>query len=338
MSETLRIAVVGATSLVGEAVLELLAERALPIGRVFALDVAEKDGETVSLGNLELDVASVEDFDFANASLAIFVGGSELSRRFVPEARNAGCAVIDFSAVYRLSEDVPLVVPGINDAALDDLGEGLLLAVPNCTVTPVAKALAALQACGLERVTVATYQSVSGTGRAALEELANQTTALFGARDVELEVYPKRISFNVLPQIGDVDEQGISEEEQSLVDELHKVLAEPQLRVEASCVRVPVFFGHGWAVTLQTRDPLTADKARELLAAGGLQIVDDPRGELPYVTPLEASGNEAVWVSRVRQTAGGTVSFWLAADNVRAGAAEPCVALAAALMKRGYFA
>ena len=122
MSETLRIAVVGATSLVGEAVLELLVERALPIGRVFALDVAEKDGETVSLGNLELDVASVEDFDFANASLAIFVGGSELSRRFVPEARNAGCAVIDFSAVYRLSEDVPLVVPGINDAALDDLG------------------------------------------------------------------------------------------------------------------------------------------------------------------------------------------------------------------------
>lgn len=338
MSETLRIAVVGATSLVGEAVLELLAERALPIGRVFALDVAEKDGETVSLGNLELDVASVEDFDFANASLSIFVGGSELSRRFVPEARNAGCAVIDFSAVYRLSEDVPLVVPGINDAVLDDLGEGLLLAVPNCTVTPVAKALAALQACGLERVTIATYQSVSGTGRTALEELANQTTALFGARDVELEVYPKRISFNVLPLIGDVDEEGISEEEQSLVDELHKVLAEPQLRVEASCVRVPVFFGHGWAVTLQTRDLLTADKARELLAAGGLQIVDDPRGELPYVTPLEASGNEAVWVSRVRQTAGGAVSFWLAADNVRAGAAEPCVALAAALMKRGYFA
>lgn len=337
MSETLRIAVVGATSLVGEAVLELLPERQLPIGRVFALDVAGKEGETVSLGNLELDVTMVEDFDFANASLAIFVGGSELSRRYIPEARDAGCAVIDFSSVYRGADDVPLVVPGINDALLDGLGEALLVSVPNCTVTPVARALAALRASGLERVTIASYQSVSGSGRDALEELANQTTALFGARDVELEVYPKRISFNVLPQIGDVDEHGVSEEEQSLVSELQKILGLPALRVEASCVRVPVFFGHGWAVTLQTRDVLGAAKARELLAAAGLHIVD-PNGELGYVTPLEAAGNEEVWVSRVRDTAAGTVSFWLAADNARAAAAEPCVALTAALMKRGYFA
>lgn len=337
MSE-LRIAIVGATSLVGEAVLELLAERQLPIGRVFALDVAEKEGETVSLGNLELDVVMLEDFDFANVSLAIFVGGSDLSRRYIPDARTAGCAVIDFSAVYRMADDVPLVVAGVNDRVLDDLGEGLLVAVPNCTVTPVAKALAALQASGLQRVTIASYQSVSGSGRAALEELANQTTALFGARDIELEVYQKRISFNVLPLIGDVDELGVSEEEQSLVCELQKILNHPQLNIEASCVRVPVFFGHGWAVTLQTQEPLAADKARELFIAAGLQVVDDPKGELPYVTPLEASGNEVVWVSRVRETAGGTISFWLAADNVRAGAAEPCVALTAALMKRGYFA
>ena len=337
MSE-LRIAVVGATSLVGEAVLELLAERQLPIERVFALDVAEKEGETVSLGNLELDVLMVEDFDFANVSLAIFVGGGELSRRFIPDARTASCAVIDFSATYRLSDDVPLVVPGVNDHVLDDLGEGLLLSVPNCTVTPVARALAALQAGGLQRVTVATYQSVSGTGRAALEELANQTTALFGARDIELEVYPKRISFNVLPLIGDADAGSNSEEESSLINELQKILANPQLNIEASCVRVPVFFGHGWAVTVQMQDMPGADKARELFVAAGLQVVDDPKGELPYVTPLEAAGNEVVWVSRVRETAGGTLSFWLAADNVRAGAAEPCVALTLALMKRGYFA
>ncbi len=337
MSETIRLAVVGATSLVGEAVLDLLAERHLPIGRVFALDVADKEGETVSFGNLELDVTLVDEFDFANASLAIFVGGAELTRQYVPEARQAGCAIIDFSSVYRLSDDVPLYVPGVNDAVLDDLGEGLLVTVPNCTVTPLAQALAALRASGLQRVTVSTYQSVSGSGRAALEELANQTTALFGARDVELEVYPKRISFNVLPLVGGVDEQGISEEERSVEQELRKVLGLPALEVEATCVRVPVFFGHGWAVTVQTDEPIAADKARELFKAARLQVMDDPAGEMPYITPLEASGNEAVWVSRVRQT-GRSLSFWLAADNARTGAALPCVDATAALMKRGYFA
>ncbi len=337
MSETIRLAVVGATNLIGEAVLDLLAERHLPIGRVFALDVADKEGETVSFGNLELDVALVDEFDFANASLAIFVGGADMTRRYAPEARQAGCAIIDFSSVYRLAEDVPLYVPGVNDAVLDDLGEGLLVSVPNCTVTPLVQALAALRASGLERVTVSTYQSVSGSGRAALEELANQTTALFGARDVELEVYPKRISFNVLPLIGSVDEQGVSEEELSVEQELRKVLALPALEVEATCVRVPVFFGHGWAVTVKTDETITADKARELFKAAGLHVMDDPAGEMPYITPLEASGNEAVWVSRVRQT-GRALSFWLAADNARTGAALPCVDATAALMKRGYFA
>lgn len=337
MSETIRLAVVGATNLIGEAVLDLLAERQLPIGRVFALDIADKEGETVSFGNLELEVGAVGEFDFANVSLAIFVGGADMTRQYVPEARQAGCAIVDFSSTYRLSDDVPLYVPGVNEAVLDDLGEGVLVAVPNCTVSPLAQALAALKASDLQRVSVATYQSVSGSGRAALEELANQTTALFGARDVELEVYPKRISFNVLPLIGAVDEYGVSEEERSIEHELRKVLALPALEVEASCVRVPVFFGHGWAVSVKTADELTPAKARELFKAAGLQVVDDPAGEMPYVTPLESSGNEAVWVSRIRRQ-GQVLSFWLAADNARTGAALPCVEATVALMKRGYFA
>lgn len=337
MSE-LNIAVVGATNLVGEAVLELLSAQSLPIGRVFALDAAEKEDEVVSYGNLELEVVSVEDFDFANVSAAIFVAGGEMSRRLVPEARQAGCAVIDFSGVYRHEQDVQLFVPGVGESLLGGLDSPVLVSIPNCTVTPVAQALAALQALGLQRATVTTYQSVSGTGREALEELANQTTALFGARDVEIEVYPKRIAFNVLPQVGDIAEDGISSEERSLERELQKILAQPELEIEASCQRVPVFFGHGWSVTVKTAGEVTAIKARELFAAAGLQVVDEPAGELPYVTPQEASGNEAVWVSRVRSNTSGSLSFWLAADNVRAGIAQPAVALLAALMKRGYFA
>lgn len=337
MSEAIRVAVVGAANLAGQAVLELLSERELPIERVYALDVAEKEGETAYYGHRELDIQAIDEFDFANVALAIFVAGSELSRQYVQTARTAGAAVIDFSAVYRQADDVPLFVPQVNDALLDDLGEAPLVAIPNCTVTPLAQALAALKAAGLERVTVTTFQSVSGSGQAALEELANQTTALFSQRDAEVEVFAKRIAFNVLPLIGGVDEQGVSEEEASVEQELRKLLALPALPVVASCVRVPVFFGHGWSVSVQTGDALTADKARELLAAAGLQIVDDPAGDMPYVTPLEASGNEAVWVSRIRRQ-GDALSFWLAADNVRAAIAQSCVSAAMALMKRGYFA
>jgi len=337
MSEAIRVAVVGATNLVGQSVLELLAERELPIERVYALDVAEKEGESAYYGNLELDVLAVEEFDFANAALAVFVAGSDMSRQYVQAARAAGCAVIDFSGAYRQADDVPLYAPLINDKLLDDLGEAPLVSIPNCTATPLAQALAAIKAAGLQRVTVTTFQSVSGSGQAALEELASQTTALFSQRDAEMEVFPKRIAFNVLPLIGGVDEQGVSEEELSVEQELRKLLALPALPVEATCVRVPVFFGHGWAVTVQTEDALSAEKARELLAAVGVQVVDDPAGEMPYVTPLEASGNEAVWVSRVRRQ-GNALSFWLAADNIRAAIAQSCVATAMALMKRGYFA
>ena len=337
MSEAIRVAVVGATNLVGQSVLELLAERELPIERVYALDVAEKEGESAYYGNLELDVLAVEEFDFANAALAVFVSGSDMSRQYVQAARAAGCAVIDFSGAYRQADDVPLYAPLINDKLLDDLGEAPLVSIPNCTATPLAQALAAIKAAGLQRVTVTTFQSVSGSGQAALEELASQTTALFSQRDAEVEVFPKRIAFNVLPLIGAVDELGVSEEEQSVAQEVRKLLALPELVIEASCVRVPVFFGHGWAVSVESDDALTADKARELFKVAGLQVVDDPAGDMPYVTPLEASGNEAVWVSRVRRQ-GKSLQFWLAADNIRAAIAHSCVTTAAALMKRGYFA
>ncbi|WP_293764588.1 aspartate-semialdehyde dehydrogenase [uncultured Aquitalea sp.] len=331
----MQIAVVGAAGLIGQAVLELLAERQFPVSRVFAVDTAEHDGGTVSFGNLELDVRQLDEFSFENVAMAIFVAGADIARQYVPEARAAGVAVIDFSSAFRLDEEVPLVVTPINGALLQGLAEGALVSVPNCTVTPLALALAPLLPLGLERVTVATYQSVSGTGQKALEELAEQTTALFSHREAEPAVYSKRIAFNVLPQIGELDEEGVAEEERSIMNELTRVLGLPALRVEASCARVPVFFGHGWAVSAEVRDDAELSNIITRFKAAGLQVVSrEQHGG--HVTPMEATGNEAVWVSRLRKN-GKSISFWLAADNVRTGAALPCVMAAESLLKAGLF-
>ena len=332
MSNSIQLAVVGATGLVGQAVLELLAQRQLPVGRVFAVDAADKEGETAAYGNLELDVHPIDGFAFENVVLAIFAAGSELAREYAPQARAAGAAVVDFSSAFRDDDSVPLVIPAINGALLADAGEAALAAVPNCTVTPLALALAALRPLGLQRVSVATYQSVSGSGQAAMEELADQTTALFSQRETESRVYDKRIAFNVLPQIGALDADGASEEERSVERELTRLLDLPQLQVEATCVRVPVFFGHAWAVNVAFEHEFDMEQARKRLLAAGLQVVAaDKLGG--YVTPMEATGNEAVWVSRLRGK-GRTLSFWLAADNVKAGAALNCVNIAEALLKQ----
>jgi len=333
MSQT-QIAVVGATGLIGQAVLDLLAERQFPAQRVFAVDTAEHDGETVSFGHLELDVQLEDSFSFENVSLAIFVAGSEISRRLVPEARAAGALVIDFSAAFRLDAQVPFIVPRINGTVLAELEDVSLISVPNCTVTPLAVALHALAPCGIERVTVSTYQSVSGSGHAALEALASQTTALFAQREIEEGVYPKRIAFNLLPRIGAIAEDGATEEEHSVIDELRRLLAMPTLPIEATCVRVPVFFGHAWSVSVALRDKQEAHRARNLFAASGVHVVDDPEREDGYATPMEVAGSDRIWISRVRVTDAG-LSFWLTADNVRVGAALNCVEVAEGLLKIG---
>lgn len=337
MSHPIQVAVVGATGLVGQAVLDLLATRDFPASRVFAVDTQDHDGETVAFGNLELNVHPVDEFGFEVTPLVIFVAGSEISRRYVPLAREAGATVIDFSSVYRQDDEVPLLVPALNGSLVADLPENALIAVPNCTVTPLAIALKALAGHGLQRVTVSTYQSVSGNGQAALEELANQTTALFTQRDAECEVYPKRIAYNLLPKIGEADESGATEEELSIVNELHRLFGDDELVVEATCVRVPIFFGHAWSVTVETATEIDAKRARHLFASVGLHVVDHPHKADGYATPMEVAGNDQVWVSRVRRT-GKTLSFWLTADNVRAGAAMSCIMAAEALQNAGYFA
>ncbi|MBP4048469.1 aspartate-semialdehyde dehydrogenase [Chromobacterium violaceum] len=326
MSTSLQIAVVGATSLVGQAVLELLAERNFPAARVFAVDSAEQNGSTASLGNLELDVHPVDEFNFENVGLAIFAAGGDISREYVPQARDAGAAVVDFSSAFRNVAGVPLVAPAINAAELEELGRAPLVAVPNCTVTPLALALAPLAPLGIDRVTVATYQAVSGSGQKAMEEMADQTTALFSQRDAEASVYAKRIAFNVLPQIGDVDDNGDSEEERSVRDDTARLLKLKPEQLEVTCARVPVFFGHSWAVQVELHKEFDLEQAQKRLKAAGLQVVGrEQHGG--YVTPMEATGNEMVWVSRLRKH-GKVLSLWLSADNVKAGAALHCVRIA----------
>jgi aspartate-semialdehyde dehydrogenase len=337
MTQTLQLAVVGASGLIGRAILDLLAERQFPAARVFAVDAGEHEGETVSFGNLELDVQSLEDFSFDEVNLAFFVAGSDVSRRYVPEARDAGATVIDFSNAFRMDGQVPFAVPRINGAALASLEDVTLVSVPNCTVTPLAVALNALAPHGIERVTVSTYQSVSGSGQSALETLAEQTTALFAQREVEVAVFPKRIAFNLLPRIGAILDDGASEEERSVEMELRRLLAMPELPVEATCVRVPVFFGHAWSVSVALRDEVAVDRARKLFAANGLHVVDASDREDGYATPMEVAGSDRIWVSRVRATQAG-LSFWVTADNVRVGAALNCVEVAEILLKSGRLA
>ncbi|KUM02900.1 aspartate-semialdehyde dehydrogenase [Chromobacterium subtsugae] len=326
MSTSLQLAVVGATSLVGQAILELLAERNFPAARVFAVDVAEQDGSTVSFGNLELDVHMVDEFNFENVGMAIFAAGSAVSREYAPQARDAGAAVVDFSSAFRADAGVPLVAPAINAAELEDLGRAPLVAVPNCTTTPLALALAALLPLGVQRASIATYQAVSGSGQAAMEEMADQTTALFSHRDAEVKAYDKRIAFNVLPQIGELDENGDSEEERSVRDETARLLGLAPESLEVTCARVPVFFGHSWAVQVELHKEFDLEQVKKRLQAAGLKVVGrDQHGG--YVTPMEATGNELVWVSRLRAH-GKVVSMWLSADNVKAGAAIHCVRIA----------
>jgi aspartate-semialdehyde dehydrogenase len=334
MSQALHIAVVGAAGLIGQAILDLLAERQFPAHRVIAVDSDEHEGGTVSFGNLELDLQSLDGFSFENVSLAFFVAGAEVSRRLVPEARACGTTVLDFSAAFRRDESVPLIVPRINGQALLEMEDVSLVSMPNCTVTPLAVALHALAPHGIERVTVSTYQSVSGSGQNALEALANQTTALFAQREIEQSVYPKRIAFNLLPRIGAVQEDGASDEEHSVLNELRRLLATPALNVEATCVRVPVFFGHAWSVNVALADKQTADRARKLFAASGLHVLDDPERDDGYASPMEVAGSNRIWVSRVRVTDAG-LGFWLTADNVRVGAALNCVEVAETLLKAG---
>lgn len=332
MTQKVDIAVVGATTLVGEAILDLLAARKFPSGRVYALD-AETDGEQdVDFGNKTLDVELLADFDFSAVQIVLFAAGEDVAASYAPKALEAGCIVIDDSACFRFEDDVPLVVAEVNPQAIAAARQRRIIANPGSTVSQMLAVLKPLHdAATLTRINVVTYQSVSGSGREGVSELAGQTARLLNARPVETGVYPHQIAFNLLPQIGAFQENGYTWEEMKMVLETRKVMELPDLLVNPTAVRVPVFFGHALALHVELARKLTAAEATALLKDAAGVVLLDERVDGGYATPVtEAVNADSVYVSRIREdiSHASGLDLWIVADNVRKGAALNAVQIA----------
>jgi aspartate-semialdehyde dehydrogenase len=314
----MNIAVVGPDTLVGEALVQLLEEREFPVGKLALLGGREAVGTRVEFRNSQRRVEALDEFDFSGTRIVFFCAGAQVAADFAPKAAAAGCVVIDSSPQFREQSDVPLVVAGVNP---QDITDGGIISSPSCGTIALAIALKPLHdAAGLERVNTVTFQAVSGGGRAAVEELARQTANLLNVRPVEPGVFPKQIAFNLLPQVDTFVDNGYTREEMKLMTELRRVLHLPDLGVNATAVRVPVFFGHSLAVHLETRDKLGADRARGLLeGAAGVEVMDG-REPGAWPTPVtEAAGQDPVWVGRLREDLSHPrgLDLWVVTENIR---------------------
>jgi aspartate-semialdehyde dehydrogenase len=331
-----KIAVVGATGNVGREMLTILAERQFPAREVVALASRRSVGVEVGYGEQTLKVAALENHDFAGTDIALFAAGSAVSKEWGPQVAGAGCVVIDNSSFYRMDPDVPLIVPEVNADAVAGFAKKNVIANPNCSTAQLVVALKPLHdEAEIERVVVSTYQSVSGAGNAAMDELFHQTKAIYVNDPVEPEKFTKQIAFNVIPHIDVFMEDGSTKEEWKMVVETKKIL-DPAIKLTATCVRVPVFVGHSEAVNLQFKRELSAERAREILReAPGIMVVDKPE-DGGYVTPIECVGDFATYVSRVREdpTIENGLSLWVVSDNLRKGAALNAVQIAEVLINR----
>ncbi len=332
------VCVIGPRTLVGENLLEILEERSFPVEAMFLLDAGEEVGESATFAGTDYAVRDIASFDFSQARIAFFCGPATLSAEYGPKAADAGCVVIDDSDRFRMDPAVPLVVPEVNGDALRGAARGRIIASPNTCATLLAMTLKPVhQRAGLERVNVVTFQSVSGTGRAAVEELAQQSMALFNQNPIEPDIYPKQIAFNLLPQIGTEEASGYTREEVKVMEETRRLLDLPELPIDATCVRVPVFYGHGIAVQAGTSRALTRQDARALLDAAPGVVVYEEAGAGGCPTPVvEAASNDPVFVGRIRtpfaKNAKG-LSYWAVVDNMRKGAALNCVQIAENLIQ-----
>lgn len=330
------IAVLGATGAVGEMMVSILEERQFPIRSLYPLASHRSSGKTVVFKNRSRMVEDVEQFDFSKVQIALFSAGSQVSALYAPQAAAAGCIVIDNSPHFRMEAEVPLVIPEVNPECIVDYQNCNIIANPNCAVIQLLVALKPLaKAVGIERVNLTTYQSVSGTGKAAIEELANQVGDLLNGRSVEPRVYAKQIAFNILPQIGDFKENGYTAEEMKIIEETQKILNDPSIKVNVTAVRVPVFYGHSEAIHLETREKISAKVARDILMqAPGIIVIDGSKnGEYPTPIP-EASGTDAVYVGRIREDLSHPLglNLWVVSDNIRKGAALNAVQIAEILI------
>ncbi len=331
-----KVAVVGATGNVGREMLDILSERAFPADEVVALASRRSAGQDVSFGDKILKVKALDTYDFSDTDICLMSAGGEISKEWSPRIGQAGCVVIDNSSAFRYHQDVPLIVPEVNPEAIHGFSKLNIIANPNCSTAQLVVALKPLHdAATIKRVVVATYQSVSGAGKDAMDELFQQTRAVFTAGEVKSEKFPKRIAFNVIPQIDVFMEDGYTKEEWKMVAETKKML-DPKIKLTATAVRVPVFIGHAEAVNVEFERPITAEQATALLrSAPGILVVDkrEPGG---YMTPHEAAGEDATYVSRIREdgTVENGLSFWCVSDNLRKGAALNTVQIAEMLVNR----
>jgi len=334
-----RVAVVGATGNVGREMLATLAERNFPADEVAAVASARSAGKKVSFGDSKtLIVKDLEKFDFTGYDIALFSAGGETAKKHAPRAAQAGCVVIDNSSYFRMDPDVPLVVPEVNPDAIRQFEKRRIIANPNCSTIQMVVALKPLHdRYGIKRVVVATYQSTSGAGKAAMDELFNQTKGIFVNQPVEShrKKFTKQIAFNVIPHIDVFMPDGETKEEWKMVEETKKIL-DPKVKVIATCVRVPTFIGHGEAVVIECEKPISDDAARDLLRESPGVSVVDYRADEGYVTPVECAGEDAVYVSRIRKdpTVENGLALWIVSDNLRKGAALNAVQIAEVLAQK----
>ncbi len=336
----LKIAVVGATGNVGREMLEVLDERAFPASEVVAIASRRSQGTEVSFGDRTLKVQALEHYDFKNTDIALMSAGGTVSKEWSPKIAAQGCVVIDNSSAWRYDSAVPLIVPEVNADAIEGFRKKNIVANPNCSTAQLVVALKPLHdRAKIKRVVVATYQSVSGAGKEGIDELFNQTRAVFVADPIEPKKFTKRIAFNVIPHIDVFMEDGSTKEEWKMMAETKKIL-DPKIKLTATCVRVPVFVGHSEAVNVEFEKAITADEARDILReAPGCLVVDNP-SEATYVTPYECAGEDATYISRIREdgTVKNGLSMWVVSDNLRKGAALNAVQIAELMLNRGLIA
>ncbi|MDE3115224.1 MAG: aspartate-semialdehyde dehydrogenase [Pseudomonadota bacterium] len=331
-----KVAVVGATGNVGREMLSVLAERAFPASEVVALASTRSVGTEVSFGDATLKVKALDYYDFKNTDICLMSAGGAVSKAWSPKIAEAGCMVIDNSSQWRMDRQVPLIVPEVNAAALEQGIPKGIIANPNCSTAQLVVALKPLHDLAkIKRLVVATYQSVSGAGKAPMDELFRQTRAVFVADPIEVKLFTKQIAYNVIPHIDVFLDSGYTKEEWKMMVEVQKIL-DPDIQTTATCVRVPVFIGHSEVVNIEFENPITAAQARAALREAPGVLVIDKHEDGGYITPVEAAGEDATYVSRIRKdpTVENGLSMWVVSDNLRKGAALNAVQIAECLINR----
>ncbi len=331
------IAIVGATGIVGEALLDILESRDFPMDNLYLFGSEASDGTIVSFKRRSYTVNVVNDFDFSKADIAFFAAGNDIAAEYAPKAAAAGCVVIDKSSHFRYQPDIPLVIPEVNPEMIAEYNNHNIIACPNCSTIQLLVALKPIyDAVGITRMNIATYQSVSGSGKKGIEELTKQVGSLLNGKPSKPKVYPQPIAFNVIPQCDVFFENGYTGEEMKLIWETQKIFADPDILINPTAVRVPVIYGHSEAVHLETRENISAEAVKMLLeSAPGVIVMDDPTQGI-YPTPqTNGSGDDAVYVGRIREDIShpNGLDLWIVADNVRKGAALNAIQIAEILWK-----